>query len=181
MRTASKILAIMGGVFAIIFAVIFLLISLFLSQIIDTVLGGVDIAVEDPRIQWGDYIISYDGKTVTAESDSVVLYVKNMENLIGTATGATQGAVNIALYTIAGLSLLGGLMGIYSGVTVHRKNTSAGILMVCAGLLSLLTVIGIYASLLLIVGGFFAVVPLRPRRKNEPDEAPPDKKQEQTA
>ncbi len=128
MRTASLVLGIVGGCIA-------LVIALFV------IFGGVVFSTVVPSIDNSEFYTEYDDVEYDRES---------MET-----SSKIAGTVFIVMGSILFVSAI---LGIVGGIFVKKKNVLAGIFMLVGAAISIFTLWGFMASLLLLLGGIFALV-----------------------
>ena len=133
MKKASVILGIIGGVIAILIGLV-------------AVGGGVMFRTVMPEIMeteefaeaYNEQLEGYSGEVMDAES---------MFNMAG------------SVYTGFGIFIIvAGIFGIVGGALVKKNNIVAGVLMLVGAALSLFSVVGFLAFLLMLLGGIFAFI-----------------------
>ncbi len=132
MKTASRVLGIVGGCIAFIF-------SAFI------ILGGVAFSTIFPNIEFpeNDTEIIVNGEKI------------EFDNNIDKDSYQKAGLVFVGYGSAI---LFAGILGILGGIFVKKKNIVAGILMLVGSAISFFTLWGIFISLLLLLGGIFALV-----------------------
>ncbi|MEL7604111.1 MAG: DUF4064 domain-containing protein, partial [Bacillota bacterium] len=149
MRTASLVLGIVGGVLAIIFSFIAFgtaaaldIGSSYLGGDMDEYMDDFSDALED--YESGDFDFDYDfNSDYDYEWDYAATAVS------GTAT---------YFYIAGALGIVGGILGIIGGAIVKKKNVLAGIFLIVACVLASLSLWGIIAGIVLLIGGILALV-----------------------
>lgn len=141
MRKASRVLGIIGGCLALVVAFICLLGGLFL------LLGGEYLFTEITNLV--NHATRIDGPW-------------NWMNFgfIGTIGG-------IFILFGAALATAAGILGLIGASSVEKNNTKAGVLMLVSAGLCLLTGIGFYVMILLLLGGIFALVKEKPAQSSQ--------------
>ena len=146
MKKASKILGIVGGVIAI-------LLALFAFARVRYYHVDVPAFIESSSDE------EYYNETYQET------YKKMFSDILGDAytprvytfSEALKMVVNIFI-GIGILISIAGILGIVSGAILEKSNIVAGVLMIIASIISLITVVGIIASPFLLLGGIFALI-----------------------
>lgn len=184
MRKASMVLGIVGGVLAIMFAAF----TMFCGAVVNTIDNNVEqiVAFED-----GDWVFEGDEVTIklddmfgrivvntigdnveqivafedgdwTFEGDEVTIELEDMSGeMVGFTTSTAFGIASSYLWIAGILSIIGAAFGIVGGGIVLKKNVLAGVFMLVAAVPSFFTGIGFIASIIFIVGGVLALLPVK--------------------
>lgn len=174
MRTASMVLGIVGGVLAILLAVLFLMSSALIGDLVTEALDDAELTVNGDRFEVLGFDVYAQENSIVVESPSFMFEMKNTGGMVGSMSDAGAQFLGIALIVIASLSAAGGVLAIIGGAFALKKHVAAGVLMLAAAVLSFFTILGIFASLLLIVGGILALIPERKDGRIPPADAPKD-------
>lgn len=184
MRKASMVLGIIGGVLAIIFAFF----AMFGGAVVNTINTNVDEivafedgdwAIEGNKVtielddMFGGVVVNTIGNNVenivafkdggwVFEGNEVTIELDDMSGeMVGFATSTAFGIASSYLWIAGVLSIIGAALGIVGGAIVMKKNVIAGVLMLVAAVPSFFTGIGFIASVIFIVGGVLALVPVK--------------------
>ena len=172
MRTASLVLGIVGGVLAILFGVFFVLGSEIVSQVAGNAIDGADIEINNRTFELPFGTVSSTDDMVCLDTESFSLEIKNAHDISGRITAAGKDIARIGMLVIAGLSFLGGALAIWGGALSSRSHLNAGVMMLGGALLSVFTILGVLAAVLLIIGGVLALIPLRRKTPQQQAQKP---------
>lgn len=143
MKTAAKVLGIVGGALAIIFS-LWMVLGLWIANSYVGQTGVLDEAIQEAQDQLQDDLHGQEIPGMENFSGSFPNFFTNVYNL-------SMGIVLI--FGIIGL--LGGACGLVGGLLVNKNNILAGVLMLVGGVL---TFSGCFTFIILVLGGIFALV-----------------------
>lgn len=134
MRTASRVLGIVGGCIA-------LLIALF------AIFGGVVFMAIIPNFE---NVFESEDFDFDNDFDDSIFNQDEMEQ------ASRQGGM--MFLAVGSVIFICGVLGIVGGILVKKHNILSGIFMLIGGVISFFTVWGIIVAILLILGGIFALI-----------------------
>lgn len=142
MRKASRILGIIGGCLALVVAFFMLL-------------GGIFMLIG------GEFLFAEIGRVV----NHATRFADGPWNWMSYGFLGTIGG--IFMFFGFALATAAGILGLVGATSVETNNTKAGVLMLVGAGLSLLTGIGFYTMVLLLLGGIFALVKEKPSQDTQ--------------
>ena len=147
MRTAGMVLGIIGGSIALIIAVVVFVVALLSFATSDFIESEVMSDMDGVYEACDAYGVEYDSDII----EESLSYGAKTGGYIAIGTG-------IALF-------ISGILGIVGGAMTKKKHVLAGVFMLISAVLSFITIWGILAGLLLLLGGIFALVKVKPKQE----------------
>jgi hypothetical protein len=135
MRTASRVLGIVGGCMAIVFSLVI-------------IFAGVMFAVVIPSIENSEFHID-----VEPDNDFYDSYNFDDETL-----NKFLSIPGFIFFCLRSLIFISGVLGLVGGILVTKRNVLSGVLMLVGGAICLVIIWAFLIAVLLIIGGIFALV-----------------------
>jgi len=168
MRIASLFLGLIGGLLALLLAVFAVAGGMTVLRVKGLALTRLDETLNEASLDWDDlsFSLSSVNGAVSVDADDQDADVNDM---LYTAADQGLGFTQVLLWVVAALSLIGGIFGIVGGSLALKRNRPAGILMLIGCVPALFTGLGLIVSIMLLLGGIFALVPVKPKNNRLKD------------
>ncbi len=164
LKTASMVLGIIGGVFALLLAA-----GLIIGGIACFSVDSWSDLIESGNFSWyyswngntwdseeWKYELDSDDWGIDSDDDSWHVEWDEDEFPADEVASAVVAGVATLLIVTGSFALISGVLGLIGGCIVKNKNSAAGVMMIIAAALSLFAMFNIISMILFIIGGVFA-------------------------